>query len=627
MAAKYLDTITDRAGNALAGAIVQAIDSNGALQTLYDDPDLLTPIGLSAATNDNGLVTFYIPDGTYTIQQNYAGISASIQNVELFDLGDLRADVNTSTADKANASALGITASDSTMGAFTTTIIPDNSTAKGALEAVASEVSSVSKSVITQESANRRKVVGKIPFVNTDTAAQLALFSGITHFYPQGFTVDLSARELFLIRDGAGVAQVVEIYDYDTLQYKSCFFPYVDASTPMTVVSESLVVKWEGASRKLYLRSSTYNLHKYDVTTPTNLNKVVSEELINCYTGIFFDYCEGMWYVADDYPLVGVMKRRNQIIKYDDDWNRRGHFDIKLANVGAGATSAYSNTYIAKRQGFKIAAGGILLSCGGRRSGASDFGEYRNQGIRFVNASGDVFVDALCRNSVFRGVLSDAGFVTDFVENEGVFYDDQADVVLSLFCVNDETSALAATDGMLLLQEFCTDPDALNFAGVSTVPVLPLVDYNGLYNRSGDGRMYNPVTGDVFLSWGDIIRYMRNVDMTDFSFYSSSVSYLVDCNGNTLPSGLRVFIFNCNNGTFFVKAFGNAAERSWRVVYDSGADTFTQNDAMTYLGGTGSPEGSVTAPIGTLYVNKSGGAGTTLYVKESGTGTTGWVAK
>jgi len=43
--------------------------------------------------------------------------------------------------------------------------------------------------------------------------------------------------------------------------------------------------------------------------------------------------------------------------------------------------------------------------------------------------------------------------------------------------------------------------------------------------------------------------------------------------------------------------------------------------------GTGSPEGVVTAPPGSLYSNKNGGAGTTLYVKESGTSNTGWVGK
>jgi hypothetical protein len=42
---------------------------------------------------------------------------------------------------------------------------------------------------------------------------------------------------------------------------------------------------------------------------------------------------------------------------------------------------------------------------------------------------------------------------------------------------------------------------------------------------------------------------------------------------------------------------------------------------------SGPPEGAVTAPIGSLYLNKLGGAGTTLYAKESGAGSTGWVAR
>lgn len=43
--------------------------------------------------------------------------------------------------------------------------------------------------------------------------------------------------------------------------------------------------------------------------------------------------------------------------------------------------------------------------------------------------------------------------------------------------------------------------------------------------------------------------------------------------------------------------------------------------------GNGSPEGVVTSVVGGLYLRLDGGANTTLYVKESGTGNTGWVAK
>lgn len=42
----------------------------------------------------------------------------------------------------------------------------------------------------------------------------------------------------------------------------------------------------------------------------------------------------------------------------------------------------------------------------------------------------------------------------------------------------------------------------------------------------------------------------------------------------------------------------------------------------------GTPEGNVTGNVGDLCINTNGGAGTTLYVKETGNNTsTGWVAK
>lgn len=52
-----------------------------------------------------------------------------------------------------------------------------------------------------------------------------------------------------------------------------------------------------------------------------------------------------------------------------------------------------------------------------------------------------------------------------------------------------------------------------------------------------------------------------------------------------------------------------------------------QLQAGVLLEGTGSPEGVVTARVGEVYRRRDGGAGTSLYVKESGSGSSGWVAK
>lgn len=45
------------------------------------------------------------------------------------------------------------------------------------------------------------------------------------------------------------------------------------------------------------------------------------------------------------------------------------------------------------------------------------------------------------------------------------------------------------------------------------------------------------------------------------------------------------------------------------------------------LSGTGDPNGVVAAPVGTLFLRSDGGAATTLYVKETGSGTAGWAPK
>lgn len=52
-----------------------------------------------------------------------------------------------------------------------------------------------------------------------------------------------------------------------------------------------------------------------------------------------------------------------------------------------------------------------------------------------------------------------------------------------------------------------------------------------------------------------------------------------------------------------------------------------QNTDCGIYAGAGAPEGVVTANPGSLYLNTSGGASTSLYVKQSGVSNTGWIGK
>jgi len=98
---------------------------------------------------------------------------------------------------------------------------------------------------------------------------------------------------------------------------------------------------------------------------------------------------------------------------------------------------------------------------------------------------------------------------------------------------------------------------------------------------------------------------------------SGAASYRMD----GIVGGVQMFAMDNRGGS-------NAA---LQVIGGSGvvsAGTGFQLGSGPYIYfGTGSPEGIKTAPVGSLYLRTDGGASTTLYVKESGSGNTGWVAK
>ncbi len=84
-----------------------------------------------------------------------------------------------------------------------------------------------------------------------------------------------------------------------------------------------------------------------------------------------------------------------------------------------------------------------------------------------------------------------------------------------------------------------------------------------------------------------------------------SLQYLVN------PTVRNIVASNITWGT------GGAATSPVKVAVEGGTDVWA---------GTGSPESVVTAGIGSVYRRRDGSASTSLYVKESGAGNTGWIA-
>lgn len=86
----------------------------------------------------------------------------------------------------------------------------------------------------------------------------------------------------------------------------------------------------------------------------------------------------------------------------------------------------------------------------------------------------------------------------------------------------------------------------------------------------------------------------------------------------TFSAGSGVQIGTPSGAAPGVGAISLAGAGTLALIFDNGPGIYF---------GAGSPEGVVTAKVGSTYHRSDGGAGTSFYVKQSGTGNTGWAAK
>lgn len=125
-----------------------------------------------------------------------------------------------------------------------------------------------------------------------------------------------------------------------------------------------------------------------------------------------------------------------------------------------------------------------------------------------------------------------------------------------------------------------------------------------------------------------VARYTNLIKTT-----ASTANYAVACSAiqfnsctNTVTNSAKV------SGVFDTSAvnagFGPLGKfNSVESVTCGATNGFVNFGSVTWTSNNGSPEGVITAPVGSFYSRLDGGAGTSFYVKESGAGNTGWVAK
>lgn len=160
----------------------------------------------------------------------------------------------------------------------------------------------------------------------------------------------------------------------------------------------------------------------------------------------------------------------------------------------------------------------------------------------------------------------------------------------------------------------------------NTKSVIAFCDFynnaGGNFNHNGKiGHFWKSTNSGIVVPSGGELRIDRDASYTGYiRFFKNGVADVrlnVAASGDAMTItdsvGNEIFKFDVTNNRFSVT--------NGSVLMPNGSGT---PGIYSY---NGSPENNVTANAGSICLDSTGGAGTSLYVKESGSGNTGWVAK
>ena len=164
-------------------------------------------------------------------------------------------------------------------------------------------------------------------------------------------------------------------------------------------------------------------------------------------------------------------------------------------------------------------------------------------------------------------------------------------------------------------------PWTLQCIGSSTVAAWPQGNANAILTIGKNGS-FNGFVGNI-----DSVFYC-NANVPDFAEIRPYLEQIV-FDGGTTPTKTGFLPIDDGAGVTCASGMGGASGTLTGGWTPAKALPWPSDDLTgpRLYQGEGTPEGVVSAVIGSLFMRTDGGAGTSLYVKQSGTGNTGWVGK
>lgn len=260
----------------------------------------------------------------------------------------------------------------------------------------------------------------------------------------------------------------------------------------------------------------------------------------------------------------------------------QGNFCIVFNDVAEDATTPYIGIDVCSN--FNTIQGNQILRTATSKDATAIRLRANTAGTRVATAN---TVSENIGNQLSRNIVLDAG-----VSNNNVFGNTRIGISLLNDIIDNGTNTrywIMESDG----NRFMTKDIKLCDTGKASARSI------GFYSSTDP----NVATAQLRVSGG--VAGVGNDGTGEFTGATLAVKALRSSSDNVNSNGAISFRWASTYSTRYFIGAGNVSQNS----------------------GAGSPEGSITAVVGSTFQRSDGGAGTCFYVKESGTGNTGWVAK
>jgi len=184
----------------------------------------------------------------------------------------------------------------------------------------------------------------------------------------------------------------------------------------------------------------------------------------------------------------------------------------------------------------------------------------------------------------------------------------------------------AAGKGLVQGMEYqqLTDSIQTRFGTTQASTNIRIANNRGYQSRKSDGTTW----ANVLLLDNNDNLIVGQTDQNDLYLRAGSFSHATSGDDIFLDAGNSTRMRVNSTGEVWIASGTDQGAFNLQVTGDQYLSGNLTLGGANIRAGAGSPEGVVTAVVGSIYLRTTdGGAGTTFYVKESGTGNTGWVAK